>query len=111
LALAELVVFLGHIEALGGRDPSRLGFDSRPQLAFRRYGCRIGWGTRYSDIPLSTALAVAWALPDAASVRADDCSGGKEAAIERARTPQSDTHVTNVAGKVIEAGRATDERR
>jgi hypothetical protein len=60
---------------------------------------------------LSTAFAVAWALADAASVRADDCSGGKEAAIERAKTPHSDTHVTNVAGKAVEAGRATDERR
>jgi hypothetical protein len=65
LALAELVVFLGHIEALGERDPSR----------------------------------------------ADDCFGVKEAAIERAKMPHSDTHVTNVAGKAVEAGRATDERR
>jgi hypothetical protein len=45
------------------------------------------------------------------SVRGDDCSGVKEAAIERAKTPHSDTHVTNVAGKAVEAGRATDERR
>jgi hypothetical protein len=63
LALAELVVFLGHIEASGERDPSR----------------------------------------------ADDCFGVKEAVIERAKTPYSDTHVTNVAGKAVEAGRATDE--
>jgi hypothetical protein len=42
LALAELVVFLGHIEALGERDPSRLGFeiDSGPPWPSRPHNSR-----------------------------------------------------------------------
>jgi hypothetical protein len=87
LALAELVVFLGHIEALGEGDPSRLGFEIDGGPPCRRLQLKC-------VRTLSTAFSVAWALADAASVRADDCSGGKEAAIEQAKTPHSDTHVT-----------------
>jgi len=117
LALAELVVFLGHVEALGERDPSRRAAVAPIRLLYRvrhakfRYSASSPCWERLQlkcVRTLCTAFAVAWALADAASIGADDCCGVKEAAIERAKTPHSDTHVTNVA---VEAGRATDKRR
>src|SRR5277367_1886789 len=60
------------------------------QLAFRRYGCCIGCGALSAGV-----RRVRRRLRS----RNSECSGGKEAAIEQAKTPHSDTHETTSPGK------------